>query len=167
MRPQTHEGFTERDALAIDEDEAHLEPRPTDLTNHAVIVPVRELNLVTWQAVEYARRMSKNVVATHVQREGQPDEVLVERWRRLIPDVPLITIDSPYRTFLGPFLAYADRVAETSGGSVTVVVPEFRPDHWWQNVLHNRTGRLIEEAAETHPRLAVTVLAVRLPRASA
>jgi len=158
-----HYVFVE-EQLAIDDDDVRLTPRPDDLSDQPVIVPVRELNLVTWHAIEYARRLSRNVVATHVQR-GDPTqhEAFAERWARLIPDVPLITIDSPYRTFLGPFLAYADRFAESTGGSVTVVVPEFRPDHWWQGLLHNRTGRLIEGAAEAHPRLAVTVLSVRMP----
>ena len=152
------------DELAIDDEHAQLAPRPNDLSGHPVIVPVRELNLVTWQAIEYARRLSRNVVAVHVSRgELEQQEAFKQRWSRLIPDVALVTIDSPYRTFLGPFLAYADRVAENAGGSVTVVVPEFRVDHWWQDLLHNRTGRLIEEAAESRPHLAVTVLAVRLP----
>ena len=148
--------------LAIDDDEAHLTPRPTDLSSQPVIIPVRELNLVTWRAVEYARRMSRNVVAAHVLRGEANQDEFATRWARIIPDVPLITIDSPYRTFLGPFLAYCDRLAETNSGNVTVVVPEFRPAHWWQNILHNRTGRLIEEAAEAHPRLAVTVLSVKI-----
>ena len=150
--------------LALDDADAVLAPRAADLSAHPVIVPVRELNLVTWNALEYARRLSRSVVATHVER-GDPTQqrALTERWNRLIPDVPLVTIESPYRTFLGPFLAYADRLADSSGSDVTVVVPEFRPDHWWQNALHNRTGRLIEDAADSHPRLAVTVLSVHLP----
>ena len=153
--------------LALDDEDAHLAPRPADLSAQAVIVPVRELNIVTWNAIEYARRMSKNVVATHVQRDDHArQEAFIERWNRLIPDVPLITIDSPYRTFLGPFMAYADRIADGSGGRATVVVPEFKPDHWWESLLHNRTGRLIEDAAEDHPKLAVTVLSVRLPKRS-
>ena len=153
--------------LAVDDEEAQLSPRPDDLSDQPVIVPVREFNFVTWQAVEYARRLSRNVIAIHVER-GEPgqSEALVERWKRLITDVPLVTIDSPYRTFLGPFLAYADRLAESSKSPVTVVVPEFRPDHWWQNLLHNRTGRLIEDAAGVRHNLAVTVLSVRLPNAN-
>ena len=150
--------------LAIDPTEVHAAPRPGDLSDQPVIVPVREFNLVTWQAVEYARRLSRNVVGLHVQRGGPAEaETLTKQWNQLVTDVPLVTIDSPYRTFLGPFLAYAERTAESSGSSVTIVVPEFRPDHWWQSILHNRTGRLIEGAAEIHPHLAVTVLSVRLP----
>ena len=159
----SHYAYVE-DELAVDDEHAHLTPRAADLSDHPVIIPVRELNLITWQAIEYARRLSRNVVAAHVERGDTVEhDAFIARWNRLITDVPLITIDSPYRTFLGPFFAYADRVAATAGGSVTVVVPEFRPDHWWQGVLHNRTGRLIEDAASEHPLLAVTVLSVRLP----
>ena len=152
--------------LALDPEDAHLEPRPHDLSDLPVVVPLRELNLVTFQAIEYARRLSRNVVGIHVE-QGDPARAvaLKERWNAVITDVPLVTIDSPYRTFLGPFLAYAERMAESSGRSVTIVVPEFRPDHWWENILHNRTGRLIEGAVERHPKLAVTVLSVRLPPA--
>ena len=150
--------------LAIDPTEVHLTPRAEDLSEQPVIVPVREFNLITWQAIEYARRLSRNVVGLHVQRGAPAEaEALKAHWSQLVTDVPLVTIDSPYRTFLGPFLAYAERTAESSGSSVTIVVPEFRPDHWWQSILHNRTGRIIEGAAETHPHLAVTVLSVRLP----
>ena len=162
----THSHYVFVDAaLAIDDERVELAPRPADLSNQPVVVPVRELNLVTLQAVEYARGISRNVVAAHVDR-GDPAgyQAMAERWQRLVPDVPLITIDSPYRTFMGPFLAYADRVAQSSGGKVMVVVPEFRPAHWWESLLHNRTGRLIEDAADDHPQLAVTVFSVPLPR---
>ena len=147
--------------MDLGDEPPRLRPRAQALSAQPIVLPARELNLVTWQAVEYARRFSSNVTAIHIARGGTRQlEEFNERWKTLIPDVPLVLIDSPYRTFMGPFFAYVDSLADSTGGMVTVVVPEFQPKHWWQTILHNRTGRLIQDAAEDRPWLAVTVLPV-------
>lgn len=138
-----------------DEDARPL-TRPAGLGSEPVVVTVRDLNRVSWRAVQYARRISSNVTGVHIAREGHEDiEAFQARWARLVPDVPLVVVESPYRTFVGPLLAYIDRVGVDPRDPVLVLVPEFRPRHWWARILHNRTTEQIQTAAEQRPNLLV------------
>ncbi|TMB69948.1 MAG: hypothetical protein E6J43_03310 [Chloroflexi bacterium] len=61
-----------------------------------------------------------------------------QRWERAFPDVPLLVIESPYRAFVAPMLAYLERLADQDGVRITVILPTFLPRHWWERILHNR-----------------------------
>ncbi|TAK73156.1 MAG: amino acid permease [Dehalococcoidia bacterium] len=149
-----------RISLMSDEDARPL-PRPSGLGAEPVVVTVRDLNRVSWRAVQYARRLSSNVTGVHVARGGHEDiEAFQRRWARLVPDVPLVVVESPYRTFVGPLLAYVDRVAVDPRDPVLVLVPEFRPRHWWARILHNRTTEQIQTTAEQRPNLLVVQVTV-------
>jgi hypothetical protein len=64
------------------------------------------------------------------------------------PDVPLVVQPSPYRSIVGPLLDYLDETdrRHNDGQLATVVLPEFVPARWWQNLLHNQTTWLIKTA---------------------
>ena len=145
----------------MSDDDARPFPRPPGLGTEPVVVTVRDLNRVSWRAVQYGRRLSSNVTGVHVARGGHEDiEAFQARWARLVPDVPLVVVESPYRTFVGPLLAYVDRVAVDPRDPVLVLVPEFRPRHWWARSLHNRTTEQIQTAAEQRPNLLVVQVTV-------
>lgn len=145
-------------ALAIPDDAVPaLAPREAVLGTHPVVVPVRELNLVSLRAVEYARSLSRAVTALHIAGgSAETTAAFEERWRRLVPDVPLAVVESPYRSFLGPFMAFISALPVEPDAPLTIVVPEFRPDRWWQWFLHNRSGDRIARALETRPGAVVT-----------
>lgn len=65
-----------------------------------------------------------------------------------MPWVPLVVLPSPYRSVVRPVLEYLDRLeAEAGPGAViTVVLPEFVPRHWWDNLLHNQTALALKLA---------------------
>lgn len=139
-------------------------PRPEQLSSQPMVVPVRSINLNSARAVEYARRISSRVTAVHIARLTREDiEGFEQRWARAFPDVPLITIESPYRTFLGPLRAYVDGLELAPGTLLTIVVPEFVAAHWWQRFLHNRTGDAIEEEFVTRPNVLVTRASISIP----
>jgi hypothetical protein len=56
--------------------------------------------------------------------------------------VRLVVIESPYRTFIEPFLEYVDNLCAIlpSNERLTIVVPQFTPKHWWHNLLHTQTA---------------------------
>lgn len=138
--------------------------RPEELSSQPMVVPVRSINLNSARAVEYARRISSRVTAVHIARLTREDiEGFEQRWARAFPDVPLITIESPYRTFLGPLRAYVDGLELAPGTLLTIVVPEFVAAHWWQRFLHNRTGDAIEEEFVTRPNILVTRASISIP----
>ncbi len=157
-----HAHYTEVARISLmPDDDARPFPRPSGIGAEPVVVTVRDLNRVSWRAVQYGRRLSSNVTGVHVARGGHDDiEAFQRRWARLVPDVPLVVVESPYRTFVGPLLAYVDRVALDPRDPVLVLVPEFRPRHWWAGILHNRTTDQIQVAAEQRPNLLVVQVTV-------
>ena len=78
-----------------------------------------------------------------------PDVVTADRVDVTITigGVPLVVLNSPYRSLLGPLLEYVDHLTGRPGKHVvTMVIPEFIPARWWQHLLHNQTALLIKGA---------------------
>jgi hypothetical protein len=50
-----------------------------------------------------------------------------------------VILESPYRQVIEPLLQYITEVARHRQPSelITIVVPQFVPQSWWQNFLHN------------------------------
>ena len=91
-------------------------------------------------------------------------EAYQEVARRL--GIPLIVLTSPYRSILGPLLEYIDLLIEKGGENhvVTIVVPEFIPARWWQQLLHNQTALLIKGAMLFRKNVVVTDVPYHLRR---
>lgn len=112
---------------------------------HTIIVPVAHLNSVAMSALAYARSLSANVTAVHIA-EGEDTEGVErfnEGWHRLMSesDVPLVIIESPYRSLIGPLLSYIDALDQQSpDDTITVVLPELIPARPWEYLLHNQTA---------------------------
>jgi hypothetical protein len=60
----------------------------------------------------------------------------------------LAILESPYRLLLEPILDYINRLlaVRDSNELLTIVVPQFIPAHWWENLLHNQTALLLRAA---------------------
>ena len=63
-------------------------------------------------------------------------------------DIPLVILDSPYRSVVNPFLdfLYEQDEREPDRGKAIVVMPSFVPGRFWQNILHNQTARIFKTA---------------------
>ena len=63
--------------------------------------------------------------------------------------VPLVVIESPYRETVRPVVRYVRQLRrEHPGDVISIVIPEYVVEHWWQNLLHNQTAlRLKAQAA--------------------
>jgi amino acid transporter len=118
---------------------------PTPMTN-SVLVLVGDLHRGVVRAVQYAQLLSPSAKAVYVEIDPERTHRLEERWGKWGMGVPLIVLTSPYRSLLGPLLDYIDNLQEKGGQShtVTIVVPEFIPARWWQQLLHNQTALLIK-----------------------
>ncbi len=74
----------------------------------------------------------------------------------MIPEVPLVIIESPYRSFIAPILAYIDALDHSHPGeTITVVLPEFVPNYFWQGILHNQSAIPLKRALLTRPNTVV------------
>lgn len=104
-----------------------------------VVVPVNAVNKISLGAVGMAREISRMVTAVHLTDDREAAETLRDRWMAVAPDIPLLIIESPYRSFVGPMLAYVDSLEQGAPERrITVILPTFVPRHWWERILHNR-----------------------------
>src|SRR6266851_6424334 len=116
--------------------------------HHEVIVPISGLHRGVIAALEYAKSIAPHhVTAVYVNLDDETTQKLREKWQQWGSGVNLVVVASPYRSLLRPLLNYVDRVKRSShGGVVTVVLPEFVPARWWQNLLHNQNTLFLKGA---------------------
>ncbi len=113
----------------------------------AVLVPVDSLSRAVVRTVEYARAVSPNVTALHITDDLESGQRLRHQWNATILDVPLVLIDSPFRSFVSPVMSYIDALDKADPGQyVTVVLPEFRTRLPWQRMLHNQSAMRLKKA---------------------
>jgi hypothetical protein len=97
-------------------------------------------------AIDYAQSLSSDCRAIHVEIEQADAERLIREWSANVKNnMPLVVLPSPFRSLIGPFMAYLDEVVqEREGHIVTVVLPEYVPTRWWHAILHNANGPLLK-----------------------
>ena len=120
-----------------------------------VIVPVDGVNKISCGAIAMAREISSMVSAVHVAENRDEAERFAKEWERTVPDVPLLVIESPYRAFVAPMLAYLERLDEQEDQRITVILPTFVPRHWWERILHNRDVLRLRPFLKGRPGLRV------------
>ena len=115
---------------------------------HTVLIIVGDLHRGVVRAVQYAKTLAAPTVAVRavfVETDPAKTAKLEEKWTRYGLGVPLVILNSPYRSLLRPLVEYLDALqAQGDDHMVTVVIPEFLPSKWWQHVLHNQTALLIK-----------------------
>jgi len=113
---------------------------------NTVVVPVSGIHRGVINALQYARSISPDgVTAVYVDFDEEATAGLREKWERWGSGVRLVVLPSPYRELTRPLLRYVDRLQRRGrGGFVTVVLPEFIPAKWWQQLLHNQSSLLLK-----------------------
>ena len=100
-----------------------------------------------------------------VAKSGAEIEAMRAAWTALGTDVPLVIVESPYRSLVGPLLAYLDEVdRQRPDDTLTVVLPEYIARHWWEQALHNQTALRIKAALLFRPGTVVTSVPYHLER---
>lgn len=117
----------------------------TDAPIEHVIVLVDNLNQASLKAINYAKRLSDNVVAFHISVDKDETEKLQDKWNKYNPNIPLITKYSPYRDIVKPLQDFieSEEHASQPGDNVTIVMPQFVVKKWWHNILHTQTAMLL------------------------
>jgi amino acid transporter len=114
---------------------------------HIVIVPVSDIHRGVVTALTYAKTICPDVRAVYVDLNVELARAMRERWKQWHSDIPLVVLESPYRSVMEPLLDYMDEVRRDENlDMVTVLLPEYVTPHWWQNLLHNQTALLIKGA---------------------
>ena len=120
---------------------------PPAIARHSVLVLVGDLHRGVVTALAYAQSLSPAAKAIYIEIDLERTRRLEERWGKWGQGVPLVVLTSPYRSLLRPLLGYVDHLqAHAERHVITIVLPEFIPRRWWQNLFHNQTALLIKGA---------------------
>ncbi len=116
--------------------------------HHEVIVPISGIHRGVIAALEYAKSIAPHhVTAVYVNLDDETTRRLREKWQQWGSGVNLVVVASPYRSLARPLFNYVDRVRRSSPNVViTIVLPEFVPAKWWQNLLHNQNTLFLKGA---------------------
>jgi hypothetical protein len=130
-----------------------------------VLVPIGGVHRAVLQAVAYARSLSDDVRAVFVDTDPEATRLVRCDWAKWGDGVPLVVLESPYRSLMEPLMDYVDALQRDHPEDyLTVVLPEFIPARWWQHLLHNQRALLIKGALLFRPRVVVTSVPFHLQR---
>ena len=130
---------------------------PAGALRNTVLVLVPTLHRGVMPALEYARSLSSDCRALHIETDPDKTPRLRERWEEWGRDVPLVILSSPYRSLIGPIMRYLDAVqTERRNHLVTVVIPEFVQTKWWHALLHGQTAPMLKLALLNRKDVVVT-----------
>ncbi|MBF0458363.1 MAG: APC family permease [Nitrospirae bacterium] len=126
--------------LSIDNAEPEVE-----YVHHSVIIPISGLQMAVLNAIKYAKAISDDVSAVYVCLDPAVTMKLKIQWEKYGMGVPLVILESPFRSIVEPLMDYIDDVRNSyQKGVITVVLPEFVPMKWWHHLLHNQTAIFIK-----------------------
>ncbi len=140
------------------------QPPPPHRVSSLVVVPVAGMSRLTAEAVSAALSIGDEVRAVTVcfddPEDEQADVHFRDQWEAWHPNVPLITLRSVHRALSPPVVKYLRKVeADDRYQRLVVLIAEVQPAHWWQWILHNQRGVLLQRAIQ---RGTVNVVVCRL-----
>jgi amino acid transporter len=146
--------------------ELHLGQRPArpKRGSSTVVVPFTHLSRLTTEALSQALSMGERVVAVTVvfaEDKGRQEE-LEEAWKRWDPGVPLVVLQSPYRSVARPLLRYIGSLKPSASHRVVVLIPVVLPRHFWHQALHNHLELVLTAALRRRRNVVVARLTLPL-----
>jgi ABC-type multidrug transport system fused ATPase/permease subunit len=127
----------------------HLPIAPSGGTS-PVIVLVGQLHRGSFEAVRYARSIATELVAVHVDLGNGKAEIFKHQWQKQLPDIPLMVLESPYRSLINPVIEFVEDFENQhrKGANLfcTVVLPVFVTRHRWEALLHNHSTYFLRSA---------------------
>lgn len=123
---------------------------------HTVVL-VSNLLAPTLRALAYARATGPATLRAVTVAADAEDDALATAWEERGIPVDLVVVESPYRETVRPVIRYLRRLRrEHPGDIISVVIPEYVVEHWWQNALHNQTALRLKSRLRFEPAITVT-----------
>jgi hypothetical protein len=142
------------------------EVRP-ELQTHTVVVLVPgRIHRGVLKSLRYARMMRpEHLVAVYVAYEDDYGEAFQQQWERFGIRVPLEIVHSPYRDLVEPVESFLDELDERWGDeTITVLIPEFVVDKWYENILHGQSALQLKLALLARKNTVVTSVPYHVER---
>ncbi len=138
---------------------------PPQKINQLVLVLIDDVNYASLRAFAFARTIEAHRVVLHISTNAERTKKLKDKMEKYAPDLKLVIIESPTRSFYQPLLGYVDAVQSQSPTAfITVILPEFITAHFWERLLHNRTASHLRGIFERHPNVTLVTVPYLLER---
>ena len=118
-----------------------------------VVIPIERWSIIAHQGIEFAARLSSEVIALHVE-PTEHSELLQMDWQQYVEQPfraagkeppKLQVLASPYRFIIVPIVQFIlDLSKMNPTRRIIVVIPELVEDKWYEYFLHNQRARLLE-----------------------
>lgn len=107
------------------------------------LVLVNRLQKPVMKALDYAvAARHDKTLAVHVAVVPEDATRLQEEWAEHDIPIPLVIVESPFRSFAQPVTQFIKEYRDKHGSAViTVYLPQYIVGHWWETFLHNRRAR--------------------------
>ncbi len=106
-----------------------------------VVLFVSQVNELSARSLALGRSLAPDDFhAVTIASDSERVLALQRTWAEMEIDVPLVVVDSPYREFTRPAVEYVRSLKPSGRHTITVMVPEFVVEHWWENFLHNQNA---------------------------
>lgn len=131
-----------------------------------IVVPVAGVTRVVMNSLSYAKSLTDNVVAVYVGFDDADIERMEKKWEEWNPGVRLITLRSSFRSIIRPLMKFIDTVEWKTSETdhITVLIPQFIPRHWWQNILHNQSSLLLRAYLFNKKDIVITTVPYHLQK---
>ncbi|HWQ05093.1 MAG TPA: APC family permease [Longilinea sp.] len=131
---------------------------------HRVVVLIAGVHRGSLVALNYARSLGPDVTALHVSVDHAESEKVRAKWDTYGEGTRLVILESPYRELIEPVLDYIEKIRNSRQPNemLTIVVPQFVPAHWWENLLHNQTALLLRFALLFKPGVVIVEVPYQL-----
>ncbi|MBX3117908.1 MAG: APC family permease [Fimbriimonadaceae bacterium] len=137
--------------LSVEPDDKIIPTRTT------VMLLVPRLHKGILQAISYAQAMTKDVRAIHVTLDPSNVSQIKQDWTKFGADMPLVILESPYRSLVTPIVEYIDQtLAEDPDLLITVIVPQAVPKNWVQSLLHSNAAVPLKIALAKRKNVVIT-----------
>ena len=161
LRIRTHYNHVAR-RLRLAKDVRLKLPPPPPSGGTPTVVLVGQLHRGTFEAIRFARTISSELVAVHVDLGTASTQDFRDNWRRQVPEVKLEVLDSPYRSLVDPVVEFVKGFElehrKDRDRFCVIVLPVFVTRHRWENLLHNQSTILLRNALRAQGTRVVTTV---------
>jgi amino acid transporter len=131
-------------------------PRHPVRKESIVIVPTSTVNLLTEKVLSAALSMGETVVAVAVAGDEQECAAIKRSWDEWDPGVPIEVLLDPHRSLVKTVVRYIESLKGTDA-TITVLIPDIRPNKPWHEILHNQRTRLLESVLKARTDVVIAI----------
>lgn len=91
---------------------------------HPAILLVGQIHRGTLEALDYTRSIADEIIAVHVDISNSDREQLQQQWQQIEPTIPLIILESSYRSIVQPLITFVTETeSQYPNTFCTIVLP--------------------------------------------